>query len=105
LVALGQRLRDARLEAAYRRGAELSQTEVARALGVSGTALGSWEAGQREPTLETIYQLAALYKKAPGWLAYGEGYDVPPGDPRDWPGFRVLGQPDGEDGDRTARRA
>ena len=44
-----------------RKRKHLSQEELGRLFGVSGTAVHRWETGQTEPDLATLQQLAALF--------------------------------------------
>lgn len=67
----GARAKQARLEQAALRGREMTKVEVGAALGVSDVAVGAWEAGQKEPNLERIEQLAGVLGVSPCWLAFG----------------------------------
>lgn len=44
-----------------RETAELSQKDVANALGISQFAVSKWERGEMTPTIERLKQLADLY--------------------------------------------
>ena len=46
---------------ALRKGASLSQAEVARALGVTNKAVSKWETGRAKPTTGALSRLARLY--------------------------------------------
>lgn len=50
-----------------------SRKALARAVGLSDTAIRHSEEGRHLPGLETIEQLARVLGAAPGWLAFGEG--------------------------------
>lgn len=44
--------------AALRRGAHLSQAELAERLGISASAMGMYEQGRREPSAETLLAMS-----------------------------------------------
>jgi transcriptional regulator with XRE-family HTH domain len=69
----GARVRQARLELAARRGREVSQSAVARHLGVVPSTVQRWENGGKPPELDVVAQLAAFLHVSPAWLAFGEG--------------------------------
>lgn len=46
----------------YRRMADLSQKEAAKALGVHQTAVSQWETGQMLPRASRLPEVAKLYK-------------------------------------------
>lgn len=46
----------------------LTTAAVGRQLGVTGAAVGNWELGTREPNIETLKRLAAIYGVTVGWL-------------------------------------
>ena len=62
--AIRQRLIDAR--------GGRSQTEVAKALGISVSALSMYESGERVPRDEVKEQLATYYGLTVGFLFFGE---------------------------------
>jgi transcriptional regulator with XRE-family HTH domain len=68
----GQRVLQARLDFAAKRGRTISQVEVGKAVGVTGVSVGRWESGEKEPDLETIGRLARFLEVSPGWLAFGD---------------------------------
>jgi DNA-binding XRE family transcriptional regulator len=70
----GSRVLRARLEFGARQKPprSVSQSEVGAALGVTGVAVGSWEAGKRQPDLGTIQKLALVLGVRAAWLAFGE---------------------------------
>lgn len=45
-----------------------SQGEVAKIVGVSRSALRSWEAGENIPAIDSIYELACFYGVGPSEL-------------------------------------
>lgn len=47
---------------------QLSQDEVAAALGVNQAALSYWERGRRRPSAAYLTRLAALYERDYGWF-------------------------------------
>jgi transcriptional regulator with XRE-family HTH domain len=50
----------------------VTQIEVGKELGVSGVAVGGWEADRNEPGLDNLRALARLYGVRVGWLVDGE---------------------------------
>lgn len=72
--AFGERVLRARLEmgARMRPPRQVSQQEVGEAVGSSGQAVGTWEAGKKEPSRETIVKLATVLGVRAAWLAFGE---------------------------------
>lgn len=53
---------------AFRKGAGLSQTELADALGLDQTTVSAWESGKAEPTLFNLRRLADILGVSPGDL-------------------------------------
>ena len=70
----GERVLRARLEFGARQKPprSVSQSEVGGVLGVTGVAVGSWEAGRKIPDLGTIQKLAFVLGVRAAWLAFGE---------------------------------
>jgi transcriptional regulator with XRE-family HTH domain len=75
LRKFGRSLRSARDESA------LSQAAVGALVGVTGSAVGQWEAGKIEPSRETVFLLEQVLKLDAGHLSRDLGY-LPP-DPLD----------------------
>lgn len=69
---IGQRI------AALRKNARLSQAELARALGVSPSAVGMYEQGRREPSAACLVALAQVFGISTDYLLTGK-----PAQPRD----------------------
>jgi transcriptional regulator with XRE-family HTH domain len=71
---LGARLLRARLEygSRLRPPRVVTQLDIGRELGVSGVAVGGWEADRNEPGLDKIRALARFYGVRVGWLIDGE---------------------------------
>ena len=65
LVVIGRRIR-------HIRGAELTQKEFARILGVGQTQLSRYELGQSAPTLNILLRLKVYSKKSLDWILLGE---------------------------------
>lgn len=63
---IGQRI------AALRKNARMSQAELARALGVSPSAVGMYEQGRREPAAATLVQLAKVFQVSTDYLLTGQ---------------------------------
>ena len=57
--------------AALRRQAGLSQTGLARQLKISPSAVGMYEQGRREPSLQTVIALAELFGVTTDYLLTG----------------------------------
>ena len=57
--------------AALRRGAGLSQAQLARRLQVSPSALGMYEQGRREPSMETLVAMARVFGVTTDYLLTG----------------------------------
>lgn len=64
-MKIGDRIRLARSTA------RLDAKEIAHALGLSTSAVTSWERGRTQPSLERIEQLAELLDVDVVWLAFG----------------------------------
>ena len=62
---IGQRI------AALRKNARLSQAELARALGVSPSAVGMYEQGRREPSAACLVALAQVFGVTTDYLLTG----------------------------------
>lgn len=72
--AAAQRIRIAR------RGAGLSQAQLALELGVQRSAVSHWEAQRGKPSVNHLRQLALLSGVQFEWLATGRGAMMPSGD-------------------------
>lgn len=59
---MGEKIRQAREKAG------MSQHELARALGISSTAISFWESGKTAPTVGNLYRLASILGVEPGDL-------------------------------------
>lgn len=57
--------------ALLRRGKGWSQTELAKQLHISASAVGMYEQGRREPSLEGIVELAAVFGVSSDYLLTG----------------------------------
>lgn len=55
----------------------ISRAEVAKEVGIGTTTLQQWESGNREASMETLEQLARLYKVSPQYLIFGTDGDTP----------------------------
>ncbi len=72
-AALGQRIRE------LRKGRGWSQYEIAQHAGLSPSYLAELERGGRNPSLETILNIAAALNVSAGYLVDGLRYDPPKG--------------------------
>lgn len=74
--AFGAALAKARLRA------DMSQSALGTAIGTPQSTISSWERGESRPYAETVFQLEAALKLAPGSLSQILGYmplgEVPP---------------------------
>lgn len=80
-----------RREKAARERRDISQRDVAEAVGTSGANVSRWEAGQAIPGEEFLAKLATFFGVSRAWLRYGEGerVELPPHETRQRNG-RVL---------------
>tara|TARA_R110002110_G_scaffold75039_4_gene198436 strand:+ start:1593 stop:2279 length:687 start_codon:yes stop_codon:yes gene_type:complete len=58
---------------AARRSAALTQTALAKACGVTRTAVSLWETGDTRPKIDKILSLAELFAVDAAWLQFGTG--------------------------------
>lgn len=58
--------------AALRRQAGMSQAQLAKRLGISPSAMGMYEQGRREPSLQLLGELAATLKVSTDYLITGK---------------------------------
>ena len=49
----------------------MSQSQLANKIGVSSSALGMYEQGRREPSLETLVSISRIFKVSLDYLATG----------------------------------
>lgn len=59
---IGKRIKNFRLEM------NISQKELGERLGFCNQTISFWESGQREPSLDSVVQLAALFKTSADYL-------------------------------------
>ena len=62
MILFSERLRELRIEK------QISQSELAKILGVSQRSISSWETGYREPDYEMLEQLADFFDVTMGYL-------------------------------------
>ena len=67
---LGQRI------ALLRRQAGLSQSELAVRLGISPSAVGMYEQGRREPSVDTLVEMARVFDVSTDYLLTGRIADL-----------------------------
>ena len=58
--------------AALRREAGLSQAQLALRLGISPSAMGMYEQGRREPSMETLVAMAKVFRVSTDYLLTGQ---------------------------------
>ncbi len=59
----------------------LSQRQVANAMGLNRTTIGSWESGRTEPSLDKIVKLAQIFRIDPTEILPNESSPAPFKDP------------------------
>ena len=59
---------------ALRRESDITQPDLAKVLGVSKGAVGHWEAGSREPSLDMVSKIAKLFKVSVDYLMGVSGF-------------------------------
>ena len=57
--------------AALRRAAGMSQAQLAQKLGISPSAMGMYEQGRREPSMETLVAIAKVFQVSTDYLLTG----------------------------------
>ena len=67
---LGERLHEARLSC------EMSQEDVAEAIGVQPTTISDYELDAQDPSIKALVALAALYGVSTDWLLTGREYVI-----------------------------
>lgn len=85
--------------AALRRGAGMSQADLARRLNVSTSTIGMYEQGRREPSADRLVALAGLFGVTTDYLLTGATGPVP----RTGEVARFLNQADNDDRPLTRR--
>lgn len=75
----GARLAQERREKAARDRRDLTQADIAKAIGSSGPSVSRWEAGLGVPSDRMVEALARYFGVTPAWLRYGQ-------EPREAPG-------------------
>ncbi|MBA3836544.1 MAG: hypothetical protein C0499_02655 [Zymomonas sp.] len=73
--ALTERIREAwaAQQARLPRGGKLSQSAIARDVGVVDSTIGRWRTGEMTPDTDQIKALAEALEVSHYWLAFGEG--------------------------------
>lgn len=66
--------------AALRKEAGLSQQELAKRLGVSASAIGMYEQGRREPSTQTLVNMARTFGVSTDFLLTGQAENAAEGD-------------------------
>lgn len=67
----------------------LSQAELGRQLGVSASAVGMYEQGRREPSLDLVVHLARVFGVTTDYLLTGETPISGPMEPRETPPITI----------------
>jgi transcriptional regulator with XRE-family HTH domain len=70
--AFGARVKEAR------EAADLTQTELARRLGMTRSSVANFEAGRQKPTVEKAVEVAVALRCDPAWLLVGPRAADPP---------------------------
>jgi transcriptional regulator with XRE-family HTH domain len=68
---LGQRIAQARREKGARDHRDITQLDVAKAIGTTGASVSEWEADKKAPREETLSKLARYLGVSPAYLRYG----------------------------------
>lgn len=68
----GERLAQERREKAARERRDISQKDVAEAVGSTAPSVSRWENGGSPPGDAMLRKLAAYFGVTPGWLRYGQ---------------------------------
>ena len=71
--AFGDRLAQERREKAARERRDITQRDVAKAVGLTSAAISKYEAGENIPNDAILAKIGAFYGVRPSWLRYGEG--------------------------------
>jgi len=90
METFGQRVRNTRMRCGW------TQKELALASGLTQSAIGNYESGQRtEPTSAALIKLAAALKVTPEWLRQGSASEKKESatDPRVRPRLKQQGNP------------
>jgi transcriptional regulator with XRE-family HTH domain len=77
-LTLGERIAQARREKGVRERRDVSQSEIAEAIGVTTANHSRWESGQRVPREDALGKLAAYLGVTPAYLRYGVETTTPP---------------------------
>lgn len=101
---LGARLRQARREMAAREHRDVTQSDVAEAIGVSKVQVSRYESDLQMPSLDLVPRIAAFLGVSPGWLAFGPDQRetgsaeappaYPPAQPMPAESFRYVAPPE-----------
>lgn len=68
---LGWRIAQQRREKAARDGRDITQADLAEAVGASPTSVSEWEADKKAPREDALEKLAKYFKVTPAYLRYG----------------------------------
>lgn len=68
----GKRIAQARRELQVLLERDVSQRDMARALGVDASTFWTWESGEKVPRSETLERLCRLLRVQPGYLLFGQ---------------------------------
>ena len=59
-----------------RKGKNMTQVQLAEALGVSKGTIAMWEIGKREPNFETLNRLSDIFDKRIDYICVNEMYGI-----------------------------
>jgi transcriptional regulator with XRE-family HTH domain len=71
MPTLGERIGQARRELGVRERRDVTQREMARAVGVTGTSVSEWESDKVVPREDALAKLAEFLHVTPAYLRYG----------------------------------
>lgn len=77
LHTLGGRIGQARRELSVREHRDVTQSDLAKAVGVTATSVSEWEADKKVPREAALAKLAAYLGVTPAYLRYGITHESP----------------------------
>lgn len=77
---LGKRIAQARRELGVREHRDVTQLDLARAIGTTSASISEWEADKKQPREPSLVKLAKYLRVSPAYLRYGIEPPVAPMD-------------------------
>lgn len=78
--SLGKRIAQARRELGVREHRDVTQLDLARAIGTTSASISEWEADKKQPREPSLVKLAKFLGVSPAYLRYGVETTVAPMD-------------------------